>query len=170
MHALAKEMYNVGVAFEKMDKGKQAPKGWHKATGQHVWDLKMDFAHKAQSVLDGHKTPDPDGLTFSGVISRESVRIAFLYAALNDLDIFATDIHYVFLQAPSSQKDYIVCGAEFGVENIGRVTLIHQALYGGKMAGKDFHSHLWSCMHYLKFKSCPADPGYRHVNETVRQG
>ena len=118
----------------------------------------MDFTRKARWVLDGHKTPDPIGSTYAGVVSRESVRIALTYAALNGLDVFAADIRNAYLQAPSSQKDYIVCGPEFGLENEGKVALIHRALYGGKSAGKDFRNHLRSCMHFLNFKSCPADP------------
>ena len=66
------------------------------------------------------------------------MRIAFTYAALNGLDICAADILHAYLQAPRSQKDYIICGAEFGLENVGKVALIHRALYGGKSAGKDF--------------------------------
>ena len=158
MDALNKEMYNVGVAFEVLDEGQQAPKGWSKVTGHIVWDVKMDFTRKARWVLDGHKTPDPDGSTYAGVVSRESVRIALTYAALNELDVFAADIRNAYLQAPSSQKDYIVCGPEFGLENQGKVALIHRALYGGKSAGRDFRNHLRSCMHFLGFKSCPADP------------
>ena len=73
-----------------------------------VFDVKMDFTRKARWVLDGHKTPDPEGSTYAGVVSRESVRIAFTYAALNDLDIFAGDIQNAYLQAPSSRKDYII--------------------------------------------------------------
>ena len=80
------------------------------------------------------------------------------YAALNGLDIFATDIRNAYLQAPSSRKDYIICGPEFGIENVGKVALIHRALYGGKTAGKDFRNHLRSCMSHIGFKSCPANP------------
>ncbi len=29
---------------------------------------------------------------------------------------------------------------------------------GGKAAGRDFRNHLRSYMHFLNFKSCPADP------------
>ena len=43
------------------------------------------------------------------------------------------DIQNAYLQAPSSEKHYIVCGPEFGTENVGRVALIRRALYGGKM-------------------------------------
>ena len=122
-----------------------------------VWDVKMDFTRKARWVLNGHKTPDPIGSTYAGVVSRESVRIALTYAALNDLDVFAANIQNAYLQAPSSQKDYIICSPEFGVENIGQTALIHHALYGGK-AGRDFRNHLHSCMEFLNFRSCLADP------------
>ena len=156
--AIVKEMKNVGVAFELLDEGVQAPPGWHKVTGHLVFDVKMDFTRKARWVLDGHKTPDPLGSTYAGVVSRESVRIAFTYAALNGLDVCAVDILNAYLQAPSSQKDYIICGAEFGLENVGKVALIHRALYGGKSAGRDFRNHLRACMRHIGFVSCPADP------------
>ena len=87
------------------------------------------------------------------------MRIALTYAALNDLNGFAADIRNAYLQAPSSQKDYIICRTEFGVENIGQMAIIHCALYGGKAAGRDFRNHLRSCMEFLNFKSCLADPG-----------
>lgn len=156
--ALRMEMHNVGVAFEVLEDGEKAPKGWNKVSGHIVWDVKMDFTRKARWVLDGHKCPDPEGSTYAGVVSRESVRIALTYAALNDLDVFAADIRNAYLQAPSSCKDYIICGPEFGLENQGKVALIHRALYGGKSAGRDFRNHLRSCMDFLNFKSCPADP------------
>ena len=156
--ALKKEMYNVGVAFEILDEGVHAPHGWKRVTGHLVWDVKMDFTRKTRWVLDGHKTPDPIGSTYAGVVSRESVHIALTYATLNDLDVFAADIWNAYLQAPSSQKDYIICGPEFGVENIGPTGLIHRALHSGKAAGRDFRNHLCSCMEFLNFKSCLADP------------
>jgi hypothetical protein len=119
----------------------------------------MDFTRKARWVLDGHLTPNPIGSTYAGVVSRESIQIAFTYAALNNVDICAANIRNAYLQqAPSSQKDYIVYGAEFGIENVGKVALIHRALYGGKSAGKDFRNHLRSYMRHLNFVSYPADP------------
>ena len=158
MDALKKEMYNVGVAFKVLEEGVRAPNGWTKVTGHLVWDVKMDFPRKAQWVLDGHKTPEPEGSTYAGVVSRESIRIALTYAALNGIDVFAADIRNAYLQAPSSCKNFIICGPEFRLENEGKVALIHHALYGGKSAGRDFCNHLRSCMHFLGFTSCPADP------------
>ena len=96
------------------------------------------FHKEDRWVLDGHKTPDPIGSTYAGVVSRESVHIALTCAALNGLNVFAANIRNAYLLALSSQKDYIICGPEFGVKNIGRAALIHCALYGGKAAGRDF--------------------------------
>lgn len=92
----------------------------------------MDFTRKARWVKDGHKTPDPVTSNYAGVVSRESVRIAFTYAALNNLDVVAADIQNAYLTAPSSEKHYIICGTEFGEEHEGKVALIRRALYGGK--------------------------------------
>ena len=84
----------------------------------------MDFTRKARWVLDGHKCVDPYGSTYTGVVSRKSVKISLTYAALNGLDVYTADIRNAYLQAPSSQKDYIICGPEFGIENIGKKALI----------------------------------------------
>ena len=156
--AIKKEMYNVGIAFEVLDEGRSVPVGWRKLSYHLVWDVKMDFTRKCRLVLDGHREPTPSGTTFAGVVSRDSVRIVLTYAALNGLDVCAADIRNAYLQAPSSQKNYVICGPEFGVENVGKPALIRRALYGGKTAGKDFRNHLRSCMRHLGFESCLADP------------
>ena len=54
-------------------------------TGHLVWDAKMDFSRQGWCVLDRHKTPDPIGSTFAGVVSHESGKIAFIFTALNGL-------------------------------------------------------------------------------------
>ena len=152
--ALAKEMYNVGVAFKVLEEGQQAPAGLHKVTGNLICDVKMDFTWKARWVLYGHKTPDPIGSMFAGVVSRESVRITFTYATLNGLDIRVANICNAYLQAPSSQLDYIICGPEFGVENV----IDTQGFVWRQVCRKDCRNHLRSCMHDLSFFSFPANP------------
>ena len=156
--AIAKEMRNNAIAFQILEPDEHVPVGWTPQSGHMVFDIKMDLTRKARWVLDGHKTPDIDGSTFAGVVSRESVCIAFTYAALNDLSVCAGDILNAYLQAPSSQKPYIICSAVFGIENIGKRALIKRALYGGKTAGKDFRDHLRCCMRHLNFDSCLSDP------------
>ena len=130
--AIELEMHNVEIAFEILGEKVDAPKGWKRASGHLVFDVKMDFTRKGRWVLDGHKCADPEGSTYAGVVSRESVRICLTYAALNGLDVTGADIRNAYLQAPSSQKDYIVCGPEFGIENVGKKALIQRAWKGSR--------------------------------------
>jgi hypothetical protein len=156
--AIAKEMHDTGIAsFEIMDDDQPLPVD---LTGHHmVFDVKMDYTCKARWVLDGHKTTPPEKSTYTGFVSRDSVGIALTYAALNDLDVWAADIHNAYLQVPSSQKDCVICGPEFGLENVDKRALMRQLLYGGKTAGADFHNHLRECMRHLNFTSSSlADP------------
>ena len=156
--ALAKDMGNVCVAFEILGPNAKAPPGWYKASGHIIFDLKMDFTRKARWVKDGHKTPDSSTSSFAGVVSQDSIRIALTHAALLGLPVIGADIRNAYLQAPSSEKHFIICGPEFGIENEGRVALIWRALYGGKVAGRDFWHHLRDCMGQLRFTSSCADP------------
>jgi hypothetical protein len=126
--------------------------------GHIVFGVKMDFTWKAQWVKDGHKTPDSTISSFAGIVSQDSIRISLTYAALLGLPVIGADICNAYLQAPSSEKHFIICGPEFGIENEGRVALIWRALYGGKVAGRDFWHHLQDCMEQLGFSSSGADP------------
>ena len=109
----------------------------------------MDMTWKAQLVADGHKVADPQGSTYAGVVSRETVRIALTYAALNGLDILAANIQNAYLTVPTSESFYIVCGPEFGTENIGKKAIVKRALYSTNSAGRDFCNHLRDCMNHL---------------------
>ena len=130
--AINKEMRDVAVAFKLKDDDERIGNDY-KSVGFHmVFGIKMDFTRKARLVADGHKVPDPAVSTYSGVVSRESVRIAFTYAALNELDIMAADIGNAYLQAPTSGKYYTKLGPEFGPDYEGRIAYIVQAAYGLK--------------------------------------
>ena len=95
--------------------------------------------------------------SYAGVVSRESVRIAFTYAALDGLDVWAAGVQNAFLHAPCSEKYYTVCGPELGSEFIGKLAIIVRAAYGLKYAGVDFWNHLRNCMEHLGYESCKAD-------------
>jgi hypothetical protein len=155
--ALVEEMGNVCVAFEILGLNAKAPPGWHKASGHIVFGVKMDFTWKARWVKDGHKTPDSTTSSFAGVVSRDSIHISLTYAALLGLTVIGADIRNAYLQDPSSEKHFIICGPEFVIENEGRVALIWRALYGDKVAGHDFWHHLQDCMGQLGFSSLHAD-------------
>ena len=135
-------MANVVVEFEILDEGKPSPVGWTKSSGNLVFDVKMDFTSKARWVKDGHIAADPEHSTFYGVVSRYIVPISLTYSALNGLDFVAAGIKNAYLQDPSSETNYVICGAEFGLDNVGKVSLIRRALYRGKSSGADFWKHL----------------------------
>ena len=69
-----------------------------------IYDIKMDFTRKCRLVAEGCRTPNPVTSTYTGVVSRESVRIVFTYAALNGLGIWAADVKKVLLHASCSEK------------------------------------------------------------------
>ena len=151
-------MKNVGIAFDILPEGANRPLGCQFVDCFMHFEVKMDFRRKARLVAGGHVTTTPDTSTYAGVVSRESVRIAFLIAALNDLNILAADIQNAYLTAPPTEKYYTKCGPEFGQQFEGRYARIVRALYGLKSSGAAFRNHLRDCMSHLKYTSCSADP------------
>ena len=59
-----------------------------------IFDINMDgkFTRNARLVATGHTTAPPSSITYSSVVYRKSVMIAFILAPLNVLYIFACDI------------------------------------------------------------------------------
>jgi hypothetical protein len=87
--AINKEMSKVKVAWkvheghtpEEVRIGKAKYMIGYQKIGCHmVFDIKMDFSRKARFVAGGHTTEAPTSMTYSSVVSRESVRLAFLIA------------------------------------------------------------------------------------------
>ena len=72
-------------------------------------------------------------------------------------------ILFSLTMASSSQKDFIMCGEEFGLENVGKVALVHRESYDGKKAGSDFRNHLRSCTRHLDFTSMHPSAIYPHA-------
>ena len=157
--AIAKEMKNASVAFKILEEGDEVPIGTQKITCHMVFDIKFDFTRKARFVAGGHLTETPASLTYSSVVSRESVRIALLIAALNDLQVLSADIGNAYLNAPAREKTYFIAGSEFGKEHAGKRVLIVCALYGLKSSGAAWRSHLAQTLVDMEFISCHgADP------------
>ena len=65
------------------------------------------------------------------------MHIAFLIAALNDLNILSCDIQNAYLMADCQEKIYILAGPEFGSES-GCIMLVKKVLYGLKLSGAAF--------------------------------
>ena len=155
--AIEKEMKNNAAAFEFRD-GDVMPTGYKHIDCHMVFDIKSDLTRKARFVAGGHQTDPPKESVYSSVVSRDSVRIAFMLAALNDLDVLSADVQNAYLNAPTKEKVYTTAGPEFGPANQGRPVLIVRALYGLKSSGARWRDHMAATLRDGKFRSCPADP------------
>ena len=78
----------------------------------HAVQSQDGLQKKGPVCLKQAKTPD---LNISNY-SRETVRIAFTYAALHGFNIMAVDILNAYLTAPILEKYWTICGPEFGPE------------------------------------------------------
>ena len=149
---IAKEMTKVRKAFDILPDGVAAPVGYQKIPCHMVFDVKMeDFKRKARLVAGGHKTEVPATITYASVVSRETVRIALMLAALNDLQVKVGDILNAYITAPVKEKVWTVLGPEFGPD-AGKSAIIVRALYGVKSAGAAFCTHLASFMRQMGVK------------------
>ncbi len=156
--AIQKEMRNNRLAFQFLESGEEIPIGYKWIRCHLIFDVKMDFTRKARFVAGGHMTDPPPEITYSSVVSRDSIRIAFLLAALNDVNLLATDIGNAYLNASPREKVYTTAGPEFGAELQGKPVLIVRALYGLKSSGAAWRSHLANTLQTIGFTSCLADP------------
>jgi hypothetical protein len=159
MDAVRLEMSNVRVAFEEYDGDPNSLVGYTQITGHLVFDVKLgeNFRRKARYCADGHKTGAPASVTYSTVVSRDSVRILLTIAALNDLKVLGADVQNAFLTAPNKEKCWMIAGSEFGPDE-GKTFLVVKALYGLKSASFSFRSYMAEKLSELGFQSSLADP------------
>ena len=168
--AIAKEMKNAMVSFQFSDND-EIPVGHQKITVHMVFDVKITLTRKARLVADGHRVPDsPKETTYSSVPSRDSVRLFFLLAALNDLDVLSADIQNAYLTAPIKEKYYMIAtaGDGFPPHLCNRPCKIVRALYGLPVAGASFRAYLAQHLRDLGYKSCKADPDV-HMRPAVKE-
>ena len=55
-------------------------------------NMSVNFTHKARLIESGHITNPPTPITYSSVVSIESVCTAFMLTAINDVDVYAVNI------------------------------------------------------------------------------
>ena len=99
----------------------------------------------------------PSFITYSTVVSQDSVRILLLVAVLKDLEIMGADIQNVFLLAQKLEKHWIKDGSEFGAEQ-GKMFLVVRVLYGLKSDSASFRYFMAKKLNKISFNSCVADP------------
>ena len=156
--AIHKEIQAIWIAFKILDEGVSPPNVSKLIPYHMVFYVKMDLTRKARLVARGHKNEVAQNITYSSVISRESVHIGFLLAALNGLDILVADVSNVYLHAKPKEKVHVRVGPElFGPSYDGQTAVLVRALYGLKSSGEAWHSHLATGLKKMGFTSSIAD-------------
>ena len=179
--AIQKEMKNVKIAFREWEGGtikdiKKNPQllpGYTFINCRMNFEIKMDgnFTRKARFIARGDMTDAPTSITYSSVVSRESIRILFFLASLYDLHVLSADIGNAYLNAPCREKVYTFSGPEFGPEQSGKVMIIERALYGLKSSGASWRDTFASRIRdVLKYESTQADPDVWRRPATKRDG
>jgi hypothetical protein len=152
--AINKEMAKVKIAWithdghtpQQVREGKASEFIGFQKIGCHiVFDIKMDFTRKARFVTGGHTTTAPTSITYLSVVSRDSVRLAFLIAALNNIDIMSCDLENVYLNAPCREKIWFEAGIECGKDQ-GKPT----QMYGyGRQSGTAMVTNITRCYSFM---------------------
>ena len=177
--AIAKEMSKAKVAYVPIEgvtlEEVRANKvnqlcGFQEIKCHIVFDVKMDFTRKARFVAGGHTTVPPNSLTYSSIVSQESVKIAFLIAALNGLDLMSCDIGNAYLNAKCREKIWFVAGAECGPDLQGCVCKLVWALYGLKSSGTAWRAMFSEfVINVMGFKPTRADADV-YMRRNLRNG
>ena len=64
----------------------------------------MDINRKSCYFSGGHLTNLPPFITYTSIVIRDSIRIAFIIAYLNYLKFLAGDVQNAYLNAPTKEK------------------------------------------------------------------
>lgn len=157
--AIEKEYKNVAVAFAEVEDPLTELVGYKELHIHFIFDVKMDFTRKARLVGDGSRIELPAETAYSSVPARDSVRILFLLAALNDVDIKAADIQNAYLTAQPIEKCFVIAdGKVFGQRLHGKKLKIVRALYGMPGSGRAFRNLLSDFIQKLGFVPTRGDP------------
>ena len=124
--AINKEVSKVKVAFQPLAEGVSAPIGSKLIKYHMIFDVKFNLTQKARLVAAGYMNNVPAFTSYSPVVSRETVRICFMLAALNGLDIIMGDVGNTFIQAKPQEQCHVLIQEDymFGPSAVGRITII----------------------------------------------
>ena len=94
-----------------------------------------------------HMTETSAMMTYSSVVARDSICLAFLITALNNIDVDACDIGNMYLHVPCKEKIWFEAGIECS-EHLGKVMRVIHALYG-LVTNHSFEYSQMSCLSVL---------------------
>ena len=129
--------------------------------------MSENLRRKARMVAGGHNTKTPVALTYSSIVTRDSVRIALIIAMLNNLKILSCAIQNAYLTTKCREKIWTRAGPEFGSDE-GKVMIILRALYGLRPSGGSFRALLAEILYDLNYVPSYADPDV-YMRPTVKE-
>ena len=116
------------MAFEVLPDEKSAPIGHQFVQCHMVFDIKMeDFRQKTKLLAGGHMTKALATIMYASIVSRETIRIAMMIAAFNDLEVKSVNILNTYWQAPVTEKVRTTFGIDFGKNTAVIVPAFHIA-------------------------------------------
>jgi hypothetical protein len=125
-----------------------------------VFDVKFDGRRKARLVAGGNHTQPSKEDIYSGVVGIESIRMGFLIAELNELEVCAADIGNAFLYGKTREKVMIRAGREFGEHATGQMLIVDKSLYGLRSSSARFHEHLSVKLRLMGYTPTKSDPDF----------
>jgi hypothetical protein len=119
--AIEKEMKKIHEAMHEFDGTQEDAKekliGFQEIHCHMIFDVKMEgLVRKVWFVAGGHTTETLQSLTFASVVTRESVHLGFLIAAMNNHKIVAADVGNAYLNADCWEKIWFIASPEFGTK------------------------------------------------------
>ena len=86
----------------------------------------------------------------------ETIRMAFVLASMNNLQVCAADISTAFLCGKTREKVHIKAGKEFG-EHAGKTLSVNKGICGLQTSAARFHEALSAKLRKMGFRTSEAD-------------
>jgi hypothetical protein len=152
--------------FRVLENHEPMPTGYKRIPYHCIYDVKFDGRRKCRLVAGGHRTDPPKEDIYSGVVSMEAVRLGFILARMNGLQVCAGDVGNAFLYGKTREKVFVIAGEEFGI-HAGKRMIIDRSLYGLKSSSARFHEHLSVRLRQMGYLPSKADPDlwYKKVED-----
>ena len=120
----------------------------------------MDLTSKTRYVTEENISNPPLSMTYSSVVSCDSVLLALLISAFNYLNILAGDIQNAYLNNPTKEKLFFYAGDEWKSDQ-GKVVVIVRDIYVLNSIALAWINHLSDIVgNHLGFQSSLSYPDF----------
>jgi len=106
--ALAKGTKTVLPALKILEQNEKIPPVYKYIDLLTIFDVKMDLTRKVRICARGDQIDTSPDVTYASVVTRESIRIGFVLASLNDVNILTVDVAGAYLNASCAEKVYTI--------------------------------------------------------------